>query len=470
MTALSFRTRLLAGAGFAAGLALAAPAFAQDHGDHAGHAMPAAAAPTAPASPTPAPQATDPHAGHMAMPEAEDVAETHEGHDDMTMAMRSPLGVYSMNRDAGATGWQPDASPMFGVMKHSGDWMLMGHVLLNGVYVDQGGPRGGSKAFAAGMLMGMAQRQVGPGMLGFKAMVSPDPFMGKSGYPLLLATGETADGEHPLVDRQHPHDLIMELSASYSLSVGERSDVYLYAGLPGSPAYGPPAFMHRQASMDSPEAPISHHWFDSTHITFGVVTAGFSHDDWKVETSAFRGREPDQKRYDIETGRLDSVSARLSYNPTPNWSLQTSWARINSPEALDPDKDEARASASALYARPLGRDGSVSATLAWSRKDRIPGDALQAWLAEGSLKPNARWTIFARAEQVEQDELADHHGSHSGEAYTVRRVSLGAIRDFAVAPKVKIGVGGLVSAFDAPEALGYDDPMGGMAFVRLRIG
>ncbi|MDG2530280.1 hypothetical protein [Caulobacter endophyticus] len=465
MTALSFRTRLLAGAGFVAGLTLAAPALAQHHGDHAGHAMPAPSTEAQPPAPAQDAPPADPHAGH-----AMDDDNWVESPVGFARPMSSPLGRYSMNRDAGATGWQPDASPMFGVMKHSGDWMLMGHVLLNGVYVDQGGPRGGSKAFAAGMLMGMAQRQVGPGMLGFKAMVSPDPFMGKSGYPLLLATGETADGEHPLIDRQHPHDLIMEMSASYSLSVGEKSDVYLYAGLPGSPAYGPPAFMHRQASMDSPEAPISHHWFDSTHITFGVVTAGFSHADWKIETSAFRGREPDQKRYDIETGELDSVSARLSYNPTPNWALQTSWAKINSPEALDPDSDEARVSASALYARPLGRDGSVSATLAWSRKDRIPGDALQAWLAEGSVKPNDRWTIFARAEQVEQDELADHHGSHAGEAYTVRRVSLGAIRDFVVAPKVKFGIGGLVSAYDAPEALGYDDPMGGMAFVRLRIG
>jgi len=474
MTALSFRARLLAGACTIASLTLATAAFAQDHQDHAGHAMPAqaAAAEAEPQTTTSAP--ADPHAGHhMAMPQSDTIDDGYMSlppHDGMVMPMVSPLGAYSMTRDAGGTAWQPDATPNFGIMKHSGEWMLMGHALLNGVYVDQGGPRGGSKAFAAGMFMGMAQRQVGPGMLGFKAMVSPDPFMGKSGYPLLMAVGETADGEHALVDRQHPHDLFMELSASYSLSVGDKSDVYLYAGLPGSPAYGPPAFMHRASSMDSPEAPISHHWFDSTHITFGVVTAGFSHDDWKIETSAFRGREPDQKRYDIETGQLDSVSARLSYNPTPNWALQTSWAKINSPEALDPDKDEARASASALYARPLGKDGSISATLAWSRKDRIPGDALQAWLAEGSVKPNDRWTIFARAEQVEQDELADHHGSHSGEAYTVRRVSLGAIRDFQIAESVKFGIGGLVSAYDAPQALGYDDPMGGMAFVRLRIG
>jgi hypothetical protein len=176
--------------------------------------------------------------------------------------------------------------------------------------------------------------------------------------------------------------------------------------------------------MDSPEAPITHHWFDSTHITFGVVTAGLSHSDWKVEASAFRGREPDQHRYDIETGRLDSVATRVSWNPTANWALQASWTRINSPEALEPDDDEARTSFSALYSRDFGTSGSLSATLAWARKDRIPGDALQAWLFEGAVKPDDRWTIFTRAEQVEQDELAGHHGGDGDRAQAVGRRDL----------------------------------------------
>ncbi|WP_426013698.1 hypothetical protein [Caulobacter sp. DWR2-3-1b2] len=283
---------------------------------------------------------------------------------------------------------------------------------------------------------------------------------------MLLAAGETGDGVNRLIDRQHPHDLFMELSASYSHPLGGGFDGSLYAGLPGEPAFGPPAFMHRQAAMDSPEAPISHHWFDSTHITFGVVTAGVSRDRWKLETSAFRGREPDQNRYDIETGRLDSVSARASWNPPPNWALQASWARINSPEALEPDDNEARTSLSALYVRPLGDEGSLSATLAWARKDRIPGDALQAWLAEGAIRPNPHWTIFPRAEQVEQDELAGHHGGAS----TVRKLSVGAIYEIPLSATVKLGFGGLVSAFDAPASLGYDEPTSTMAFVRLKIG
>ena len=446
MTTQTFRARLLACAAFTASLSLAAPVLAQEaHGQ-------------------------DAHAGHDMTDDARSEADIAMDDGDFSPSMRpmhSALGAYGMTRDASGTSWQPDSSPHDGIMIHTDSgWMLMGHALFNGVYDSQGGPRGGDKAFVGGMVMGMAQRSVGEGTLGFKAMLSPDPFMGKSGYPLLLATGETADGQTPLVDRQHPHDLFMELSASYSQTLGGGFNGYLYAGLPGEPAFGPPAFMHRQAAMDSPEAPITHHWFDSTHITFGVVTAGISRDDWKVEASAFRGREPDQHRYDIETGELDSVATRVSWNPTSNWALQASWARINSPEALEPDDDEARTSLSALYSREFRDNGSVSATLAWARKDRIPGDALQAWLFEGAIQPDQHWTVFTRAEQVEQDELAGNHGGVA----TVRKLSVGAIYDVPLSNNVKLGFGGLASAFDAPAALGYDDPIGGMAFVRLKIG
>src|SRR6478609_11713448 len=202
------------------------------------------------------------------------------------------------------------------------------------------------KAFTSwpmiGCLWGMAERQIGDGTLGFKAMLSPDPFMGRSGYPLLLATGETADGVKPLIDRQHPHDLFMELATSYSYNLSPTSSLFIYGGLPGEPALGPPAFMHRTSGMDIPEAPITHHWLDSTHITFGVVTGGVVVSNWKLEGSAFKGREPDQYRYDIEAPKLDSYSARISWNPIRELSLQVSWGHLKSPEQLEPDKNEDR--------------------------------------------------------------------------------------------------------------------------------
>ena len=149
----------------------------------------------------------------------------------------------------------------------------------------------------------MAQRQFEASTFGLRAMVSPDPFMGPSGYPNLLATGETADGRTALIDRQHPHDLFMELAATYSYQFAKTSSVFLYAGLPGEPALGPTAFMHRTSGLDNPEAPITHHWLDSTYITFGVLTAGVVLDTVKLEASAFNGREPDEQQPRLDDDR-----------------------------------------------------------------------------------------------------------------------------------------------------------------------
>lgn len=213
-----------------------------------------------------------------------------------------------MTREASGTAWQPDASEHMGLMGSAGGWTLMAHGTLNLVADTQGGPRGDDKLFAAGMLMGVAQRPIGNGMLQLRGSLSPDPPMGKSGYPLLLASGETADGVEHLIDRQHPHDFFMELSASVSQDIGRGSSLFLYGGLPGEPAFGPPAFMHRGAAMQSPQAPISHHWLDSTHISFGVLTGGVVLGPGKLELSRFNGREPDQYRWNIETGPLDSTA------------------------------------------------------------------------------------------------------------------------------------------------------------------
>jgi hypothetical protein len=220
-----------------------------------------------------------------------------QGHSGMTqgdMQMKGFLGPYAATREGSGTSWLPDATPHEGLHGKAGDWMTMIHGQVNLVYDHQGGPRGGTKTFVPGMLMGMAQKETADGAIGLRAMISPDPFMGASGYPLLFATGESANGRDHLVDRQHPHDLFMELAATYRKDLSANSSVFVYGGLPGEPALGPPAFMHRTSGMDIPEAPITHHWLDSTHITFGVVTAGLIIDNWKLEGSAFRGREPDQ--------------------------------------------------------------------------------------------------------------------------------------------------------------------------------
>lgn len=429
---------------------------------HAGHAMAAPPASTATAQQPAADQAAPNHAApNRAAPD----------HASMGHQMTGALGAYSMTREASGTSWQPQASPLLGVMRMDGDWMVMGHVLLNGVYDSQSGPRGGDKAFASGMVMGMAMRTFASGdTLQLRGMVSPEPFMGKRGYPLLLAAGESADGVTPLVDRQHPHELIMELSASYSHRLGEKDSVFLYAGLPGEPAFGPPAFMHRLSILDSPEAPISHHWLDSTHVVFGVVTAGYVRDAWKVEVSRFKGREPDEDRYDIEAPKLDSTAVRLSWNPTARLSLQTSFADVKSPEGLEPDDDQRKWSASAIYTAPFGDRGWWSTTAAWGRRS-ADHDQLDAFVLESAVRPNAAWTIFGRAERTETNELLSV-GGHHGPVFKVAKVSAGAVRDWRIAPRTTIGLGGLYSRNFVPgglEASYGGDPDGAMAFIRLRV-
>ncbi len=405
---------------------------------------------------------------------ADDMNHTSMASDDsMDHMMMGALGSYPMAREASGTSWQPDSSTHGGVHLMEGDWMLMGHTLLNGVYDWQQGPRGDTDTFVSGMAMGMANRHFDSGdTLQFRAMASPEPLMGKSGYPLLLATGETANGTTPLVDRQHPHDLIMELSGIYSHALTNEDSVFLYAGLPGEPAFGPPAFMHRQSISDSPEASIAHHWLDSTHITDGVVTIGVIHDAWKIEASRFHGREPDQFRYTIEHGALDSSSARLSWNPTHEWSMQASWADQISPEQLQPEKNDERFSASAIYTRRLGAQTAWSTTVAWGRRRSTGEEALNAYVLESSLQPTDLWTLFARVEREKNDELIIM-GPLQGTAYTVGKTSIGAIRDFRLTRHVKVGAGALYAFNFVPQTLaplyGRTDPQGAMAFIRLKV-
>ena len=390
-------------------------------------------------------------------------------HAGEAMAMTGALGPYPMTRESSGTAWQPDRSEHMGVMTNSGGWMLMAHGRLNLVADHQSGPRGDDKAFASGMLMGMAMHPLGNGTVQFKAMVSPDPIMGRNGYPLLLASGETANGHDRLIDRQHPHDFFMELSASVSQNIGRKSSLFVYAGLPGEPAFGPPAFMDREAILDSPEAPISHHWLDSTHISFGVLTAGFIAGRVKLEASRFNGREPDQHRWNIETAPLDSTAVRLSWNPTRDLALQASWGHFEDPEQLEPGVDQKRWSASLLYARELAPGWKFAGTLAWGRKT-TEGEHDEAYVAEASVKHRG-WTIFGRGEMTQNRELLD---VIDGPAHRVAKVSLGAVRDFRIAKDWSIGAGGLFAVNFVPDPLapayGGRNPTGAMAFVRLKLG
>lgn len=421
------------------------------------------------------------HQHHMppAPPPAISQAEgdPHARHAGMAMnAMRGALGDYAMTRDASGTAWQPDSAPMWAIMGTAGDWSTMVHGFATLVHDDQGGPRGDSQTFVASMLMGMAQRPAGGGTLTLRAMGSLDPLMGRRGYPLLLATGETADGRTELVDRQHPHDAFMELAAAYSRPLGGGTSAFLYLGLPGEPALGPATYMHRFSGAANPEAPIAHHWLDSTHVTFGVATLGLVRGGLKLEASLFTGREPDEHRWDIERPRMDSWSLRATINPTTNLSAQVSHGRIHSPEALHPDEDVRRTSASITWNLPVGRRGNWQSTFAWGRNAPSGGDhahATDAFLLDSAVQLG-RWTAFGRAEVVDKDELfGDAHGGDplADRIFTVRKLSLGGYHSIP-AGALAIDLGGLASTYGLPRAIRPrygTDPTSVMVFTRLRI-
>ena len=393
---------------------------------------------------------------------------------DMEMNMGSQFGPYPMSREGSGTSWQPEATPMDGLMFHSGGWMTMLHGFANTVYDRQGGPRGDKKTFTSSMLMAMASRPLGPGTLGIRSMLSLDPAMGRGGYPLLLQTGETANGVAPLVDRQHPHDAFMEMSAAYSIPFAAGSAAFVYAGLPGEPALGPSTFMHRFSGARNPEAPITHHWLDSTHITMGVVTVGASAGPWKLEGSRFNGREPDQNRWNIEFRRFDSSSVRLSFNPSHNWSAQVSYGNLASPEELEPEVRVRRTTASVMYQGKFA-NRAWGTTLAWGRNEKTAdgtGRKLDGWLLESTLELTNAVTLLGRAERVSNDELIPEGVAPHGDIFDVAKASVGVIHDFASTGPVKWGIGALASAYRIPPALKSSygaNPRSFMIFLQGRL-
>ncbi|MEI6643405.1 MAG: hypothetical protein WCL10_15325 [Novosphingobium sp.] len=345
--------------------------------------------------------------------------------------------------------------------------MIQANVLP--VYSDQGGPRGGTKFYAQSMAMLMWIHDLGGGAkLTGQAMMSLEPAMRHEGYPLLFATGELANGR-PLVDRQHPHDLFMELSARLDLPVAPGLKVFIYGGPVGEPALGPSAFMHRASAQYNPEAPITHHWFDSTHITYGVVTAGLAGKSWQIEASAFRGQEPDENRWSIERAKLDSWSVRASFAPSNRWQMQVSYGELKQPEASHPGENERRFTTSAHY-----NDGKgLSAMAAFSAKKRVPGGTNTAFLGEVNWDANAHDTLFGRIENVDNDELfPDHDDPLHDQAFRVTKFELGYAYRFRLFGPVQVALGGTGALFAKPAALSAaygKNPIGATVFAKISL-
>jgi hypothetical protein len=401
--------------------------------------------------------------------------------DDMSIRVgRSLVNTTPMGSMGSGTSWLPASTPSYMIHKQSGKWLLMFHYNAFVGVNSQGGPRGVTKFESANWFMPMAVRRVGPGTLELRSMWSFEPFtFPPGGSPLLFQTGETYKGQ-PLIDRQHPHDLFMELSATYRVPLGERATWFTYLGYPGEPALGPTAFMHRASASENPSATLSHHLQDSSHISFGVFTSGFTYRWFKLEGSIFNGREPDENRYNFDAHAWNSRSARLSFSPNKNWSMQVSHGFLRDPEALDPG-DVRRTTASISYNKPFDR-GNWATSLIWGRNHESHGGErfnLNGYVAESTVNFQERNYVYTRLELADKNQLlraadrqqlgiTDHHPSFRIGAYT-----LGGARDLWTSEKVSLALGGDVTFYSMPTVLNRiygSNPTSYHMFMRFRPG
>lgn len=401
----------------------------------------------------------------------------HHGADTSAMVstdmMAGALGI-SMDRMGSGTTWIPDAVAVPGFHRMGERWTFMAHGIVFGQYSHQGGPRGNDQFGSLNWAMLMLTRKFsGGGIIQGRTMLSLDPLtIRDGGYPLLLQTGETYEGE-PLRDRQHPHDALMELGLLIEQPVADDVALSFYAAPSGEPALSSVAFMHRPSALDDPAAPLSHHWQDATHISYGVLTAGVFTRTAKLEASWFNGREPDEERWGIDPIRLDSWSARFTLNPNPNWSFTTGYGFLKSPETLHPDESVRRYSASALYGAQRG-NGSLAASLIWGA-NRAHGELTHALLGETMWKLDAQNTLTARAELVQKsgEELFGHHGTVDPDAhFDIKTLSAGYLREIARPFGTTLGLGARGTVNFVPQQLeaayGSRTPLGLFVFARLR--
>lgn len=398
------------------------------------------------------------------------------------MDMRpGPLGV-PMTRQGSGTLWLPDAAPMHAEHASAGNWGFMVHGSEFVQYDRQvGGARGDTQFGAVGWVMGMASHPVGAGRLSLRGMFSADPWtVTERGYPLILQTGE-AYGGAPLHDRQHPHDLFMELAGVYETPIARGLGFQLYVAPVGEPAVGPVAFPHRPSAQSDPFAPLSHHWQDATHISFGDLTAGLFTHSVKLEASIFNGREPDQHRadfdYTLHSPVLDSYAARLTVNPTSAWSFATWYSYLRSPEQLEPTVSQHRMGASILTERSLGARGEWSAALIYganlySNDRRLSNSAL----LESNLDLDGSNTVFGRIEYVNRapgDLAVAAPPPPASNRFDIGSFGLGYLREIGPFTRYgKAAVGVVVTINVIPAALqptyNTRTPGGLALFLRLR--
>ncbi len=371
---------------------------------------------------------------------------------------------------ASGTSMNPGATRMPMLMKSVADWrlMFMGQAFV--VDTQQTGPRGGDKFYSANWFMGMAAHSFAGGALQLETMLSLDPAtITARRYPELFQTGETAFGK-PIVDGQHPHDFLMSLGVNWARSLNEHTVLELYYAPVGDPALGPVAFPHRTSASEIPQAPLGHHWQDSTHIANNAVTAALKLNIVRFEASGFYGSEPNENRWNIDFGPINSWSTRLSVFPSDRWMAQVSVGRLSRPERQTPG-DVVRSTASLHYTLPV-RAAAWASSFVWGRNhDILSKSNSNAFLLESVLPITGRDYLTGRAELVDKNELfAD--GPLNGTAFRIGAYMLGYTRDVATFDHLIAGLGLNVTGYTLPAAIqpvygGH--PAGVNLFARFRL-
>lgn len=336
-----------------------------------------------------------------------------------------------------------------------GGWHLMQDGSAYLLFNHQGSDRGDDEFRVPNWWMGMASRHVGRGDLTLTGMLSLDPAtVGTAGYREIFQVGEALDGK-PLIDRQHPHDFWMQVSAAWRTTIAEKTGLTVAGGVSGEPALGPVAFMHRASAAGIVLAPLGHHTFDSTHVAFGVATVGVDHGPIAVEASVFNGREPDQHRWDFDFGAMDSVSGRVWYRPSPFWEFQVSSGHLVEPEQLG-HGNIVRTTASGAYTK--GDEAhlvAASVGFGMNASEDVTrhagfGEVSKAW---GRTLGSARLELV----QVETELLLTGEVPHTPEAEARRdlvgALTVGAQREFGRWKVLTAAVGANATVYRVPESL-----------------
>jgi hypothetical protein len=400
------------------------------------------------------------------------------------LAALTAISVWAQNRSsvyllgqASGTARNPASWSMPMTMTRTDQWdlMWMGQAFV--VDTQQSGPRGGDKLYSANWGMLGATRTTGRGAVMLRAMVSLDPLTVTGRYyPLLFQTGETAYGK-PIVDGQHPHDFVMELSAQYVRPLSSSTLLTLYYAPVGDAASGPVAFPHRASAMEIPQATTGHHWLDSTHIATNLATVGLDVGKVRFEASGFHGTEPNENRWNFDMGGMDSWSTRVVYRPSFRWLAQTSYANLKNPETTHAG-DVRRVTTSVQYTRPLASisdRAGWSSTIAWARNHKVAeGRGTQAVLAETLLPVTRRDIVSGRFEWSQRDELFPEHDEEHGEShvYDVAAFTAGYTRGLGQWKALSSAVGVNVTAYAIADGLKPhygSHPVGANFFVRFRL-